>query len=130
MRNLLRKPLPWMVVSECAIVAALAIVAWHMIASPPAPAASDTRFASPTAAAREPVAHGPTVIGKGPVPVVPLMPGLNIDPGFWKLRLAELNGGERTFEQLEWTIVHSAMDAARRYVKSVVLPALAQAERR
>jgi hypothetical protein len=58
------------------------------------------------------------------------MPGLNIDPGFWKLRLAELNGGERTFEQLEWRIVHSAMDAARRYVKSVVLPALAQAERR
>jgi len=36
MRNLLRKPLPWMVVSECAIVAALAMVAWHMVASPAA----------------------------------------------------------------------------------------------
>ena len=128
MRNLLRKPLPWMVVSECAIVAALAIVAWHMVASPPAPPASDAQVAVPTAQAREPVTHGPTVVREAP-PVQPLLPGLNLEPGFWKLRLAELNRGERSFEQLEWRIVHSAMDVARHYVRSVVLPALAQAER-
>jgi len=129
MRNLLRKPLPWMVVSECAIVAALAMVAWHMVASPPASSVSDAKIAVPTAQAREPVTHGPTVVREAPPPVQPLLPGLNLTPGFWKLRLAELNRGERLFEQLEWRIVHSAMEAARHYVKSVVLPALAQAER-
>jgi hypothetical protein len=129
MRNLLRKPLPWMVVFECVIVAALAMVAWHMVASPPSPHAFDAQIAVPTAQAREPVTHGPAAVSEAPPPVLPLMPGLNIDPGFWKLRLAELNRGERSFEQLEWQIVHSAMDAARHYVKSVVLPALAHAER-
>lgn len=129
MRNLLRKPLPWMVVSECAIVAALAMVAWHMVASPPAPPVPDAQVAVPTAQAREPVAQGPTFVRVAPPPVQPLLPGLNVDPGFWKLRLAEMNNGERSFEQLEWRIVHAAMEAARHYVKSVVLPALAQAER-
>ena len=128
MRNLLRKPLPWMVVSECAIVIALAMVAWHIVASPPAPPASGGQVATPTAQAREPVTPGPAVVREAP-PVQPLLPGLNLETSFWRLRLAELNRGERSFEQLEWRIVHSAMDAARRYVKSVVLPALAQAER-
>jgi hypothetical protein len=129
MRNLLRKPLPWMVVSECAIVAALAMVAWHMVASPPASPASDAQIAVPTTQAREPVTQGPTVVSEAPPPIQPLLPGLNLDAGFWKLRLADLNRGERSFEQLEWRIVHSAMEAARHYVKSVVLPALALAER-
>ena len=118
-----------MVVAECAIVAALALVAWHMVASPPAPPTSDALVAVPTTQAREPVTHGPTVVREAPPPVQPLLPGLNLDQGFWKLRLAELNRGERSFEQLEWRIVHSAMEAARHYVKSVVLPSLAQAER-
>ncbi len=130
MRNLLRKPLPWMVVSECAIVAALAMVAWQLVASPPAPQLSGVPGASPTAQAREPVIAGPkTITRKAKPPVTPLLPGLNLDPGFWRLRLAELNRGERSFEQLEWTIVHSAMDAARRYIRSVVVPAIVRAER-
>ncbi|HEY8854890.1 MAG TPA: hypothetical protein VIN12_06430 [Candidatus Dormibacteraeota bacterium] len=130
MRNLLRKPLPWMVVAECAIVAALAMVAWHLVASPPAPQISGVQAASPTAHASEPEAPGPKIVaGKVKPPVDPLLPGLNIDSTFWRLRLAELNRGESSFEQLEWRIVHSAMDAARHYVKSVVLPALARAER-
>jgi hypothetical protein len=130
MRNLLRKPLPWMVVSECAIVAALVMVAWHMVASPPAPQVSRAQAASPTAQAREPVTAGPkTVAGAAKAPVNTLLPGLNLDSSFWRLRLAELNRGESSLEQLEWKIVHSAMEAARRYVKSVVLPALARAER-
>jgi len=119
-----------MVVSECAIVAALAMVAWHMVASSPEPRVSGVQVASPTAQARQPVVPGPeAVLGKAKVAVNPLLPGLNIDSSFWRLRLAELNRGENSFEQLEWRIVHSAMDAARHYVKSVVLPALARAER-
>ena len=130
MRNLLSKPLPWMVVAECAIVAALAMVAWHLVASPPASQISGAQAASPTAHASEPQAAGPKVVaGKVKTPVDPLLPGLNIDASFWRLRLAELNRGESSFEQLEWRIVHAAMDAARHYVKSVVVPAVVRAER-
>ena len=128
MRNLLRKPLPWMVVSECVIVAALAMVAWHTVANPRA--SHIPNVASPTALAREPVVAAPkTFAGKAKAQAKPLLPGLNMDSNFWKQRLAELNGGENSFVQLEWRIVHSAMDAARRYVKSVVLPAIVRAER-
>jgi len=130
MRNLLRKPLPWMVLSECAIVAALAMVAWHMVASPPAPQTSGVPSASPPARVGEATRSASEgVAGQSKAPVRPLLPGLNIDTNFWRLRLADLNGGESAFEQLEWRIVHSGMDAARRYVKSVVMPSLSRAAR-
>jgi hypothetical protein len=116
-----------MVVFECAIVVALAMVAWHMVASPPAPQVSGEQVASPTAQAREPVTAGPTVVGQAGTPINTLLPGLNLNSSFWRRRLAELNRGENSFEQLEWRIVHTAMDTARRYIKSVVLPALARA---
>ena len=119
-----------MVVSECAIVAALVMVAWHMVASPPAPQVSRAQAASPNAQAREPVTAGPkTVAGATKAPVNILLPGLNLDSSFWRLRLVELNRGESSLEQLEWKIVHSAMDAARHYVTSVVVPAIVRAER-
>ena len=130
MRNLLRKPLPWMVLSECAIVAALAMVAWHMVVSPPVPQISGVPSASP--AVRVGAATGPAseaVAGQSKGPAHPLLPGLNLDANFWRVRLSDLNRGESAFEQLEWKLVHSAMDAARRYVKSVVLPSLSRAER-
>jgi hypothetical protein len=130
MRNLLRKPLPWIVLCECAIVAALATVAWHMVASPPASVVFGVQAAAPTTPAGRPASPAPrTPARKAEAVVPPLLPGLNLDSSFWKGRLAELNQGESSFEQLEWRIVHAAMDAARRYVKSVVMPALARAER-
>jgi hypothetical protein len=130
MRNPLRKPLPWMVLSECAIVAALAMVAWQMVASPPVPQISGAPSVSPAVRVGEATGSAPdAVAGQSRAPVHPLLPGLNIDPSFWRLRLADLNRGESAFEQLEWKLVHSAMDAARRYVKSVVLPSLSRAER-
>ncbi|MEA2655081.1 MAG: hypothetical protein QOI23_446 [Chloroflexota bacterium] len=128
MRNLLRKPLPWIVICECAIVAALAMVAWHMVASPQLAPASRVQAAAPATPAGHQVSPTPkTSVLKAPVQ--PLLPGLNLDPGFWRQRLGDLNRGESSFEQLEWRIVHSAMDTARRYVKSVVMPALVRAER-
>src|SRR5487761_798714 len=104
MRNLLRKPFPWIVICECAIVAALAMVAWHMVASQ-------------------------TAASEDSAPVDALLPGLNLNSEFWRQRLGELNQEENPFEQREWRIVHAGLDAARRYVKSVVMPALARAER-
>jgi hypothetical protein len=117
MRNLLRKPLPWIVICECAIVAALAMVAWQMVASQPVSPGSGVLAAAPTPANAQAAA-----------PVDPLLRGLNLDSRFWRQRLGELNQGENSLEQLEWRIVHAATDTARRYVKSVVMPALARAE--
>ena len=128
MRNLPRKPLVWIVFAECAVVALLVILAWHLVATSP----SQDSIAQPPATS-------PAQAGDSTVPVSAdvsaqtprrqLPPGLNVDVGFWRLRLAELNRGEAAFEMLEWRIVHSAMDAAHRYVESVVLPTIARAER-
>jgi hypothetical protein len=128
MRNLLREPLPWIVICECAIVAALATVAWHMVASAPASPVAGVQAAAPSPLPTQAAGPGAPVLATT-APVVPLLPGLNVDSRFWRQRLGELNQSESVFEQLEWRIVHAGMDAARRYVKSVVMPALARAER-
>jgi hypothetical protein len=128
MRRLVRKPLPWMVLAECAIVATLVVVAWHLVAAAPL-----QEVPVPPAASAPPQPGDAT----GPIsadvtvrpPARPLLPGLNVDASFWRLRLAELNSDEAAFETLEWRLVHSAMNAAHRYVESVVLPSLARAER-
>ena len=60
----------------------------------------------------------------------PLLPGLNVDPAFWRSRLAGLKQAEAQVEALEWRIVHSAMEAVQRYVDSVVVPAVERAEGR
>lgn len=129
MPKLLRQPLTWMVLSECAIVAALAMVAWHLIASQPLPHTSATSSASAPAQAQAAAPGSDSLATQFTSPVRQLLPGLNVDTNFWKRRLSDLNRGENAFEQLEWRLVHSAMDAATRYVKSVVMPSLARAER-
>jgi len=49
MLNLLRKPLAWMVLAECAVVMALVLVAWHMVANASLPAVVLAPMASPGA---------------------------------------------------------------------------------
>lgn len=118
-----------MILSECAIVAALAMVALHMITSQPLPRISAAPAASPPAQAQASVPASDPLATQFTSTVRQLLPGLNLTPNFWKRRLGDLNRGENAFEQLEWRLVHSAMDAATRYVKSVVMPSLARAER-
>jgi hypothetical protein len=118
-----------MIVSECAIVAALAMIAWHFIASQPLPHTSSASPASPAAQAQAAASSPEALATESTSPIRQLLPGLNVDTNFWKRRLGDLNRGENAFEQLEWRLVHSAMDAATRYVKSVVMPSLARAER-
>jgi hypothetical protein len=57
------------------------------------------------------------------------LPGLNLDARFWQLRLSQLNRDQVFFEQLEWRVVKSAMDAAQGYLETVVLPSITRAER-
>lgn len=128
MRNLLRKPLTWMVIGEVAVVAALFVLAWHLVAGVPAPAFSLPPVTSPSPQAGD--ASGPVASRVKAQPTQgPLLPGLNLDASFWRIRLAELNQGQVEFEMLEWRLVHSAMDAAHRYLESVVLPSITRAEK-
>jgi hypothetical protein len=128
MRNLLKKRLTWMILAECAVVAVLILLSWHLIAAPPAQAAAPLQLSGP-GASPDVTAQASAVVPNPPRPAVRQLPGLNVDAGFWRLRLGQLNRDEAAFEVLEWRIVHSAMDTAQRYLESVVLPSVVQAER-
>ncbi len=130
MRNLLRKPLTWMVIVECIVITALMVVIWNVVA-----AAAMQHAGAATVQAVKP---SPSVTSR-PLPdltegtkaAAPArLPGLNLNPGFWRLRLGQLNRDQVFFEQLEWNIVHSAMDAMQRYLETVVLPSITRAEGR
>ncbi len=127
MSKLIRNPLTWMVVAEIAVVGALAVVAWNVVASATRPVAAAPALVPPDANAD----------ASTPLPDLPMLspqrqrgplPGLNVDPGFWRERLGQLNGEQVDLEQLEWRIVHSAEDAAKLYLETVVLPAIQRAE--
>ena len=128
MHRLLRTPLTWMIVAECAVVGTLILVAWHSLAGAAGPGSAPSLFtpsivASPADAA--PPAAGVPAVGvpnRGPVA------GLNLDVGFWRLRLGSLNRDEASFEALEWRITHAVMEAAHDYLETIVLPAVRRAE--
>lgn len=127
MRNFFRSPLTWMVVAEIVVVGALVAVAWNVVASanhPPATPAFDDA-ASPTDDSGSGLPQIPELNlrpTKGP------LPGLNVDPGFWRGRLGSLNSDQVYLEQLEWRIVRNAELAVDQYLETVVLPAVQRAE--
>jgi hypothetical protein len=118
-----------MVLFECAIVASLAMLAWHLIGSQPPRHMSAAPATAPLTEAQGAVPITDPLAAQSESRDPSLLPGLNLGTNFWKRRLGDLNRGENAFEQLEWRLVHSAMDAAARYVKSVVMPSLARAQR-
>ncbi|HEY1456224.1 MAG TPA: hypothetical protein VGG31_06980 [Candidatus Dormibacteraeota bacterium] len=129
MRRLVRNPLTWMVVAELVVVTALVLMAWSAIAQAARPATGSSALNVDSPAA------GDTA---SPIPSVPAVhkpgsnvarPGLNVDPAFWLNRLQGLNRDQVYFEQLEWRLVHAGMDAAQRYLETVVLPSVRNAER-
>jgi hypothetical protein len=133
MRKLIRQPLTWMVVAECVVVALLFIVVWNVVAS----ASSQRPAGAPVPAVDAPAVDAPAVAvapslpdltAAGP-PTPVQLPGLNLDARFWRLRLNQLNRDQVFFEQLEWRILHNAMDAAQGYLETVVLPSITHAER-
>lgn len=127
MRNLIRSPLTWLIAAEIVVVGALGAVAWNV-------AASAHRAAPSVAVAEAPQATDDPGSGLPQVPQVnnpaargPL-PGLAVDPSFWRQRLGNLNADQVYLEQLEWQIVRSAEDAVNRYLETVVLPGIVRAE--
>lgn len=118
-----------MVVAEIVVVGALAGVAWHEVtAADRAPAPLILPATSPPEDRSAPNVPADALSPPGATSV-PQLPGLNVDPAFWRQRLAGLNGAEAQFEALEWRIIHSAMDTVRRYVDTVVVPAVERAEK-
>jgi hypothetical protein len=128
MRNLLRNPLTWMILGECAVVAVLILVAWHWIAAAQDVPAAAAPVSLPLAR-QDPTAQASPVVPKPRKSVSRQLPGLNVDTTFWRLRLIQLNRDEAAFERLEWRIVHNAMDTIQRYMETVVLPSVERAER-
>ena len=129
MRDLLRKPLTWMVIAECIVITMLVVVVWNMLAAAAAqhPGAAATQAVdTPADQATTPLPDLAETKSATPGP----LPGLNVNSDFWRQRLGLLNQDQVIFEQLEWRIVHNAMDAAQHYLEIVVLPSIAQAERR
>jgi len=126
MRNWIRNPLTWMVCAEVLIVAVLVVVAWRMISAAQPVLAFPVHPDPGTASATSP-SPLPEEPGKKPNQHGPL-PELNMDSLFWALRLRQLNREQEYFEQLEWRIVHTATEALKRYVETVVLPSVTKAE--
>ena len=114
--------------AEVGVVIALVAVSWHLLATVSGSGSPDLLVpgaspASDVAATIPPDALAP------PVPsAIPMLPGLNVDPAFWRRRLAALNEAEAEFEALEWRLVHSALDSMQRYLETVVLPSVERAE--
>ena len=127
MRNLIRTPLTWLVVAEFVVVGALMVLAWNVAGGAARAAAGGPSLSLP-AAARDAASPLPDIPQPGRPGMRGPLPGLNLDSAFWRNRLAQLNHDQALFVQLEWRIVHAAMDAIQRYVETVVLPAIRAAE--
>jgi len=127
MRNLIRSPLTWLLVAEVVMLGAVGIAIWNFVAT-----ASRPVLASPDLQAPDGVGDTssplPALAAVRSNPLRGPRPGLNVDSAFWRERLAQLNVDQVALERLEWRIVHGAMDAAVRYVETVVLPAVRSAE--
>lgn len=131
MRNFLRSPLTWMVVAELIVVSALIAVAWTVVAAASRPAVASPAVVGPDSSGdvASPLPELP-IVTQGPRGPRGPLPGLNLDSRFWRTRLAQLNRDQALFVQLEWRLIHSAMDAIRGYLDTVVLPAIERAENR
>ena len=128
MRTFLRQPLTWMILAECIVVAVLVLLVWSLVASAATqhPVTAQVQTADSPA---DPSTPSPDVPGVARSTARPELPGLNLDAGFWRVRLGQLNRDQVTIEQLEWHLVHNAMDTMQRYLETVVLPAVTRAER-
>lgn len=127
MRNLIRTPLTWLVVAEFVVVGALMVFAWNVVGGAARAAAGGPALSLP-AAAGDAASPLPDIPETGRPGTRGPLPGLNLDSAFWRQRLAQLNNDQALFVQLEWRIVHAAMDAIQRYLETVVMPAIRAAE--
>src|ERR1700682_2594791 len=130
MRKLLRKPLTWIVIGECLVIGVLLVLVWNAVAASVTRHAIGTQVQAAEAPARTPLSPLPDVVPATKPAHKAQLPGLNLDAGFWRDRLSQLNREQVILEQIEWRIVHNAMDVIHRYLETVVLSSITRAERR
>jgi hypothetical protein len=123
----IRKPLTWMVIVELVVVSLLVVAAWNVVGTAARPALESPVLQLPGSANEPGRPVLPDLSGKKSDQRGPL-PGLNLESSFWQQRLRLLNREQAYFEQLEWRIVHAAMESVRRYLETVVLPSIVHAE--
>jgi hypothetical protein len=116
-----------MIAVEFVVVGFLVVVAWNFVATATRPALASPSLQLPqsTGDASSQLPDLPAAARPGPRGP---LPGLNLDSAFWRVRLAQLNREQAILEQLEWRIVHGAMETLKRYLETVVLPAIQHAE--
>jgi hypothetical protein len=117
-----------MVIAECIVITVLLVVVWSVVtasATQSAGSAPVEALEAPTKTSAIPIPDLTKVTRVGPRG---LLPGLNLDSSFWRVRLGRLNQEQVIFEQLEWRLVHSATDALQRYLETVVVPSIMRAE--
>lgn len=119
-----------MVIGECVVVVALIAVSWHVVAAAMQGGGAGAPALPPVTAGDAPAAPSPVLPAFGRPAARGQLPGLNLDSAFWRARLGQLNRDQVFFEQLEWRIIHSAMDAVNHYLETVVLPSITRAEGR
>ncbi|HET6309445.1 MAG TPA: hypothetical protein VFH00_00405 [Candidatus Nitrosotalea sp.] len=129
MRNLLRKPLTWIVIGECIVVGVLLVVVWNVVAASVMRHAVGAPFQIAEAPPNPSSSRLPDVVPVTKPASRPQLPGLNLDTGFWRNHLSLLNREQVILEQIEWRVVHNAMNVIRRYLETVVLPSINRAER-
>jgi len=117
-----------MILAECIVVAVLVLLVWSLVASA-ATQHPGTAQVQTTHSPADSSTPSPDVPGVTRSTARPQLPGLNLDAGFWRVRLGQLNRDQVTIEQLEWHLVHNAMDTMHRYLETVVLPSIMRAER-
>ena len=118
-----------MVVVEFVVVATLMLLVWSLVASAAVQHPAAPRVLAAESPAQSSSTPSPELPAVARSMARPQLPGLNLDAGFWRMRLGQLNRDQVSFEQLEWRIVHSAMETAQSYLETVVLPAISRAER-
>jgi hypothetical protein len=118
-----------MVIAEFVLVALLMVLAWNLVVSAATPRGGIGPMQVAGPPAQESSSPQPELPGAAQPAARGELPGLNLGAEFWRARLGQLNRDQISLEQLEWRIVHGAMDAAQRYLETVVLPAIDRAER-
>src|SRR3979490_2391519 len=100
MRNLLRKPLIWIVFAECAVITTLVIVAWHFLAiSPGQESLAPPGAPSPAQVADSAAPVSASVTANTPRRTLP--PGLNVDAVWCGPRTLTSDGAGAALATLE-----------------------------
>lgn len=116
---LVRRPFTWLVAAEVAVIAALAVLAWHLLTHAPLPPPVDIQRAPQPPATRAPTVPTPPSSASAASPPVGMR---------WPIDLPELNRDGAALEAAEAAVVRGLAAGLRLYLERFVLPPVLHAE--